>query len=150
MPGCGADDTNPEMPFRISDDLCIGGMISRFNSNNSAADCWVPFANIFGDSIFAPDGPRIRISPASMPGRHLGVQDDLLGAGETEVEYPGPEMVEPDDCMEVLLHHVIAFIGELNQRVQLLIFGRVAPCSSDFGARALIVSRWGCPEMTSL
>jgi hypothetical protein len=79
----------------------------------------------------------------NMPGRHLGVQDDLLRAGETEVEYPGPQMVEPDDCMEVLLHHVIPFIGEPGQRIQLLIFGKsVAPSSSD-----LVRDLWSSPGM---
>jgi len=52
MPGCGADDTNLEIPFRVSDNLSIGGMIGRFNSNNSIADCWVLFANIFGELNF--------------------------------------------------------------------------------------------------
>jgi hypothetical protein len=28
------------------------------------------------------------------------------------VEYPGLQMVEPDDRMEVVLHHVVPFIGE--------------------------------------
>ena len=48
----------------------------------------------------------------NVAGRHLGVQGDLVGAGETEVEYPGLQMVEPDDRMEVVLHHVVQFIGE--------------------------------------
>jgi hypothetical protein len=52
MPGCGADDTNLEIPFRVSDNLPIGRMIGRFNSNNSTADCWVLFANIFGELNF--------------------------------------------------------------------------------------------------
>jgi hypothetical protein len=48
----------------------------------------------------------------NMPGRHLGVQDDLVRAGETEVKYLGLQMVEPDDYMKVVLHHGIPFIGE--------------------------------------
>ena len=52
MSRTGANDTNLEMPLRIGDDLSIGGMISRFNGNNSAADFWILFANIFGELNF--------------------------------------------------------------------------------------------------
>lgn len=52
MPGRGAHDTNPEISFRIRDDLSIGGMIGRFNSHNSTADCRVLLANIFGELDF--------------------------------------------------------------------------------------------------
>ena len=52
MPGRGADDANLEMPLRISNDLAIGGMISRFNRNNSTADRRVLLANIFGEFNF--------------------------------------------------------------------------------------------------
>ena len=50
----------------------------------------------------------------NMPCRHLGVQDDLISAGETEVEYSGLQMVDPDDRMEMLWHHVVPVTGELN------------------------------------
>ena len=52
MPHGGADDANLEMPLRIGDDFAIGGMISSFNGNNSAADVWVLFANVFGELSF--------------------------------------------------------------------------------------------------
>jgi len=42
------------------------------------------------------------------------VQDDLISAGETEVEYPSLQMVDPDDRMEMLWHHVVPVTGELN------------------------------------
>jgi hypothetical protein len=42
------------------------------------------------------------------------VQDDLISAGETEVEYSGLQMVDPDDRMEMLWHHVVPVTGELN------------------------------------
>ena len=44
----------------------------------------------------------------------MGVQDDLISAGETEVEYSGLQMVDPDDRMEMLWHHVVPVTGELN------------------------------------
>jgi hypothetical protein len=48
-----------------------------------------------------------------VPRRHLGVQDDFISTGETEVEYPGLQMVDPDR-MEMLWHHVVPVTGELN------------------------------------
>jgi hypothetical protein len=37
------------------------------------------------------------------------------------VEYPGLQMVKPDDRVEVLLHHGVPFIGQLNGDLQLIV-----------------------------
>jgi hypothetical protein len=50
----------------------------------------------------------------NMSCRHMGVQDDLISAGKTEVEYSGLQMVDPDDRVEMLWHHVVPVTGELN------------------------------------
>ena len=40
----------------------------------------------------------------NMPRRHVGMKDDLIEAGKTEMEDPGLQMVDPDDRVKMMLH----------------------------------------------
>jgi len=140
--GAGTSNPDLEMALRVSDDFGIAGMVGGFDRDYSIADLWLTFANIFSefgfrtrrsqDQDFAgiADGIQNLLEewlafvdmPAAdrigfvmnMPRRHLGVKDNLIGAGKAEVKNAGLLMVDPDDGVEMMLHCSDPFVGRLN------------------------------------
>jgi hypothetical protein len=138
----GTNNTDLEMPLREGDDFGIGGMIRGFDRDYSIADLWLMFANIFSEFGFRTRGSQdqdlagiadgiqnlleellaFMDMPAAdrigfvmnMPRRHLGVKDNLIGAGKAEVKNAGLLMVDPDDGVEMMLHCSDPFVGRLN------------------------------------
>jgi len=136
MRRAGSGDTDFEMPLRISDDLSIAGMVISFNTDDSIGDFWVLLANEFDEFDLCAGRPDdqdlagiadsfknvtqkllalVDMAAAqriglvmNMPCWHFKVQDDLLSAGETKVEYPGVQVVDPNDCVKVVFRHVVS------------------------------------------
>lgn len=107
-------------------------MVGGFNRDNSAADLRIAFANIFGELDFGAgrsedqdftgiaDGIQhlfeeflvfMDVAAAdriglvmNMPRRHVGMKDDLIEAGKTEIEHPGLQVVDPDNRVKMMLH----------------------------------------------
>jgi hypothetical protein len=149
--GGEADDANLEMSLRVGDDLGIAGMVGGFNRDDSTADCRIMLANIFcefdfsagrsEDEDFAGIAHGIQhlfqeflafmdVAAAdriglvmNMPRRHVGMKDDLIEAGKTEMEDPGLQMVDPDDRVKMMLHGFDPSVDELNHSFQLLNIG---------------------------
>jgi hypothetical protein len=127
-----ARDADLEVPFRVGDNLGIAGMVGGFNRNYSTSDLRIMLANIFGEFDFSAgrsedqdfagiaDGVqhlfqefvafmdvaaanRIRLV-MNMLCRHVGVEDHLIEAGRAEVKEPGLQVVDPNDCVKMMLH----------------------------------------------
>jgi len=130
--GGRTNDANPEMSLRVSDDFGIAGMVGGFDRDYSVADLRTMFANIFGQLGFCarrsknqdfagiadgihdlfeemlafmdmPAANRIGLG-MNMPRRHVGMKNNLIGAGEAEMEDVGLHMVDPDGRVEMVLH----------------------------------------------
>lgn len=130
---------HPEILLGIGHDLGIGGMIGRFHRDDAIGGLRVLVAEIFGklglgtgradnkDFTGAADGvhhlpkklpiqsdmtaaDRIGLV-VEVPRRHVRMQDDLVGAGQADVENFGLRMVDPDDRMKVR-RHVPSFLLE--------------------------------------
>jgi hypothetical protein len=123
-------DADLEVPFRVGDNLRIAGMVGGFNRNYSIADLRIMFANVFGEFDFSAgrsedqdfagiaDGVQhlfqeflafMDMAAAdriglvmNMPRWQVGVQDDFIETGKTEVEDPGLQMVDPDDRVKMM------------------------------------------------
>ena len=132
MIGGRADDANLEMALRVGDDLGITGMVGGFNRNDSTADCRIMLTNIFGEFDFSAGRSEDKdfagiahgvqhllqeffafmdVAAAdriglvmNMPRRDVGMKDDLIEAGKTEMEDPRLQMVDPDDRVKMVLH----------------------------------------------
>jgi hypothetical protein len=140
--GDGANGANLEMPLGVGNDLGIAGMIGGFNRDYSTTNLRIMFANIVGEFDFGADRSEdqdftgiadgiqylflefsafMDVAAADriglvmyMPLRREAVQDDLVEAGETEVEDPGLQMVNPDDSVTIMLHYTDPFVAMLN------------------------------------
>jgi hypothetical protein len=139
--GGRADDANLEMSLCVGDDLRIARMVGGFDRDDSTADYRIVHANIFcefdfgagrsEDQYFAGTADGIQhlfqeflafmdVAAAdrvglvmNMPRRHVGMKDDLIEAGETEMEDPRLQMVDPDDRVKMMLHELDPSVGEL-------------------------------------
>ncbi len=128
------------MPFCVSNNFGITGMVGRLNRNDSTADLRIVLANISGEFDFGPgwsedqdftgvaDGVQhlfqeflafMDMAAAdriglvmNMPRRQVGVKDDLIEAGKAEVEDPGLQVVDPDDRVKMMLHYLDPFVGD--------------------------------------
>jgi hypothetical protein len=124
------------MPLRIGNNLSITGMVSSFNTDDSIGYFWILLANECGEFDLCAGRPKdqdlagvahgfenatqkllalVNMTASqriglvmNMPCRHLGVQDDLFGARETEMEYAGLQVVDPNDRVEVIFRHVVS------------------------------------------
>jgi hypothetical protein len=125
-------DADLEVPFRVGDNLRIAGVVGGFNRNYSTADLRIMLANIFGEFDFragrSEDQDLAGIADGvehlfqeffafmdmaaanriglvmNMSRRHVRVQDHLIEAGKAEVKDPGLQVVDPNDCVKMMLH----------------------------------------------
>ena len=163
------DDANLEMSLRVGDDLGIAGMVGGFNRDDSTAYCRIVPANIFcefdfsagrsEDEDFAGIAHGVQhlfqeflafmdVAAAdriglvmNMPRRHVGMKDDLIEAGKTEMEDPGLQMVDPDDRVKMMLHGFGPSVDELNHSFQLLSISGLKICARDeFNPAKMIVN----------